>query len=403
MLRIACLAAGVIGFAVTLLPRGATLIYLWPWPLILTIGLAVPPAMFLVRLVRGEAAPRPGGPAGWLMAAFAVVLLLSTMLSPYRGAAAAIALMPLAAIALFFEVIAWRRIDDQTDSLLERALAWMLVVFTIDSLVLWLATIVIPNGFVHLWEARNPHPLGHSNYTAGAILLLLPFGIARAWRMSGRQRGAWSFAVLLALFCLFTAGSRAAILGLGAAAIVGGALLVRARLLPARRALLVAGICCAGAAIFAVANPRIRDMLRPSPDVVPDDSTLQRRAMLDVGERLIAARPVLGWGPGTTPLAYPRFRADVAGGVDTALQLHDTPVQIAADLGVTGLALSLALAIVTGVATWRSCGDPNQAHRLPVAAVAGTALAAYGVFAIYDFELDVPLFIFVVAIAAALV
>jgi hypothetical protein len=107
---------------------------------------------------------------------------------------------------------------------------------------------------------------------------------------------------------------------------------------------------------------------------------------------MIAQRPFLGWGPGTTPLVYPRFRKELSGGVDTALQLHNGPLQIAADAGLAGLAALLLLLAAAARACWRSCAPASIPGRLPLAAVAGTALAAYGAFALYDFELDVPFF-----------
>ncbi|HVU16756.1 MAG TPA: bifunctional O-antigen ligase/aminoglycoside phosphotransferase family protein [Candidatus Didemnitutus sp.] len=401
MLRIAYLAAGVVVFAVTLLPRGATLIYLWPWPLILTLALAVPPAAIAVRLLRGEKTPNPGKLVTAGLTTLVIVLLASAGTSPYPDAAGTALLLPLAAIALVFEVRLWREIDPATDEILERALAWMLLIFSFESLVLWLTTIAIPNGFHGIWEERNPHPLGHSNYTAGALLLLLPFGAARAWRGVGRVRLGWILGLILAALCLFTAGSRAAILGLGAGAVAAAVLLIRSNLLPLRRALLFAGVCCVAAAVIAIANPRIRGMLRSSAAVVPDDSTLQRSAMLAVGKEMVRARPALGWGPGTTPLAYPRFRTDVSGGVDSALQLHNTPMQIAADLGFPGLALLTLISLAGFVSCWRACREP-EGDKLPVAAVAGVSLAAYGAFAFYDFEFDVPFFAIVAAIVFAL-
>jgi hypothetical protein len=87
--------------------------------------------------------------------------------------------------------------------------------------------------------------------------------------------------------------------------------------------------------------------------------------------------------------------------VDSALQLHNTPIQVAADLGVPGLVLLAALVLGAAVACWRACAAAAGGP-LPVAAVAGTALAAYGAFAVYDFEFDVPFFAITTATLFAL-
>jgi len=112
-------------------------------------------------------------------------------------------------------------------------------------------------------------------------------------------------------------------------------------------------------------------------------------AMLDAGLLMGHERPLLGWGPGTTPLAYPRFRHHLAGGAENVLQLHCLPIQLLAETGTTGLLLAVAFAVLVAV-SWR---------REPVAAV---TLAGYGVFALTDYQLDVPIFAAVLAALAAL-
>jgi hypothetical protein len=402
LLRLAYLAAGAVWLAVSLLPRGATLIYLWPWPLLLALALLVPPGVLACRLARGEKVPRLGGVADWAVLALMLALAAAALRSPFRAASLGMLLFPLAALCLPYELQVWRRDDPEAGAGVERALAWLLALFSAISLVMWFWLIVWPHGTLHLWEARNPHPLGHSNYTAGALLILLPFGLARMAGARGPGRIGWSVTGAAALFCLFTAGSRAALLGLAAGGAAGGLLLVRTGRCSGRNALLLAGLCFAGAGVFAVVNPRMRELLHPAPGAVPDDSTIQRAAMLGAGRLMLAARPLLGWGPGTTPLVYPRFRRELSGGVDTALQLHDAPVQLAADTGLAGLFAMLLLLGAGARSCWRECGVAPAAGRLPVAAVGGIALATYGVFAVFDFELDVPLFAVLGAICLAL-
>jgi O-antigen ligase len=400
IIRLAYLVGGVVWLAVSLLPRGATLIYLWPWPLVLTLALAVPPLVLLFRLAVGGPVPRLGGLADWAVLALLLAHLAAALLSPFRAASLGMLLLPVAGLGLLYELQVWRRDDPAADEFIARAMAWLLVLFTTVSLVMWLALIAWPNRFQHLWEARNPHPLGHSNYTAGVLLLLLPFGLARL--REHRSRVGWGLAVAAAIFCLFTAGSRAALLGLAAGGATAGLLLVRSGLWSKRRALQWLAVGAIGVAIFAASNPRVRELLHPAPGAIPDDSTIQRGAMIHAGELMIGERPFLGWGPGTTPLVYPRFRRDLSGGVDTALQLHNAPLQLAVDTGVTGLAAMLLLLGAAAWSGWRACLPSANPGRWPVAAIAGVALAAYGVFALYDFELDVPFFPVAGAICLAL-
>src|SRR5207247_2483509 len=64
-----------------------------------------------------------------------------------------------------------------------------------------------------LFEARNPFPLGHSNYTAGLALLMLPCFGALIAAERGRLRVAWGCAFFLAVLSLATSGSRGGWLG----------------------------------------------------------------------------------------------------------------------------------------------------------------------------------------------
>src|SRR5262249_38316223 len=111
----------------------------------------------------------------------------------------------------------------------------------------------------------------------------------------------------------------------------------------------------------------------------PNLSNVQRVAMLEAGWHMGRDRPLLGWGPGTTPLAYPRYRHLLDGGAENVLQLHSTAVQFWAETGAAGLLTGAALGLMVFF-SWR---------RSPIAAV---TLAGYAVFSLTDYQLDVPIF-----------
>src|SRR5690606_16827241 len=118
--------------------------------------------------------------------------------------------------------------DDPEDrhERLARLLAAGALVFTLISATYWTrdaVNVVALEGFgsPRLWEMRNSHPLGHSNYTAGALLLSLPWLVARAYRGDAWGKWIWTAAALLALALLFTTGSRGGLLGLGALVVTG--------------------------------------------------------------------------------------------------------------------------------------------------------------------------------------
>jgi hypothetical protein len=235
-------------------------------------------------------------------------------------------------------------------------------------------------------DFRNPHPLGHSNYTAGLALLLLPWPVRLARQARGPGRLGWGLVAALNLAVLFTSGSRGGLLGLAVLAAAG---LWLSR--PGWKRLVGLGFFVLGiVALLAFLNPRIREISRPrDPGMPPDLSSVQRSAMLHAGWRMGLDRPWLGWGPDATPLAYPRYRPDLDGGVEDALQLHNAPVQIWAETGAIGILGALLLGLLAAAG----------AARNPTAAA---ALAGYAAFALTDWQLDVPVFAFSVSAALAL-
>jgi tetratricopeptide (TPR) repeat protein len=125
------------------------------------------------------------------------------------------------------------------------------------------------------------------------------------------------------------------------------------------------------------------------PAAAPNISNVQRAAMATAAARMGLDRPLLGWGPATTPLVFPRYRAGLEGGAENALQLHSAPAQLWAELGAVGLAAALALALLA-------------ARAAPTAPAAAVALTGYAVFSLFDWQLDVPIFAWAVATFAAL-
>ena len=378
--------------ALTLVDRGATRMFAAPWTFALAGILVIPPLLCLLRLVN-PTRPILLPSSSWLFlaAATVVVPVVSALFSPYRGPALLNAAGPVAAASLFLLLHDWLQADPERNRLCLGQ--WLAVTAAVVAFIVscyWLhdlasltrAQLLSPD----LFERRNGHPLGHSNYTAGLMLLALPWLGLTAWRTRGSLRFAAGLATVLALMNLFTSGSRGGLLGLAALGVAS----VAAAGLGWKRFLLTATGLVALAGLLAVANPRIRSQLGPAdPQAAPNLSTVQRTAMFQAGGMMGADRPLLGWGPGTTPFAFPRYRPALAGGVENALQLHSTPVQLWAETGVAGL---LAALLAAGLAAWNW-------RRAPAAAV---TLAGYAVFALTDYQLDVPVFAAGLAVLAAL-
>jgi O-Antigen ligase len=95
--------------------------------------------------------------------------------------------------------------------------------------------------------------------------------------------------------------------------------------------------------------------------------------------RMIAARPITGWGEDSTGLAFGQFlRSDYAGLV-TFDRVHSGPLEIAATQGILGLAALAWVAVEIGLTAWRG----REALNVP--GLAG-ALAGYSVWVFFNFD-----------------
>ena len=384
-------AAGLGGLAViTLASPGATRMHAWPWSLAYAIALAAPVTIMILRAFDPER-PLALPSRSWFIAAIlgADLIVFSALASPYRGPSLLWSAPLLSGLALFFaafDALHGHGPEEPADRRRGKILVFataFLGLTALVSLALWAdGSRSLADGLA----ARNAYPLGHSNYTAGLALLLLPCAVALAVNAQGTKRLAAGAAALLALAQLFTSGSRAGFVGLAVLALAG----LCATPWPWRKKLILALVLGAAGAGFVAANPRTRAMFIPDdPAAAPNISNVQRAAMLTGALRLGLDRPLLSWGPGTTPLAFPRYRAGLEGGAENILQLHSTPAQIWADLGALGLALALAFVVLVA----------RGARTQPAAAV---ALAGYAAFSLFDWQLDVPVFTGVIAVLAAL-
>ena len=402
--RIACVLGLASLVVLTLVDRGATRMYATPWWWIYWLLHGAAAVALFARAV-DSTRPVVLPPWRWLVALglSAGVVLAASWQSPYRGQSILAAATPLAALLVFLLMYDWVQAEPiATETRLEmlaRGIGGLLGATVLLSVGRWTAATAARWSQGASWseitEARNGFPLGHTNYTAGLALLALPWCGVLAWRARGPVRGAWSILAALALVALFTSGSRGGLLGLAA--------MIAVTLLLARlgwRRVAVLGLLALGLLLLlVVANPRVRSLLGPrDPLTPPAESDVQRSAMLVAGMRMGGDRPLLGWGPGVTPWVYPRYRAGLAGGAENVLQLHSLPVQIWADAGGSGLLCFFWLGGLLVAACWRRQGDDDGP---PVSHAAVLALAGYGVFALTDFQLDVPIFAFVVALCGA--
>jgi len=383
----------------TLVEKGPSRSLQWPWYLYAQL-LALSPVLWLLgQIAHTRRLPRLGAQLHSALLAFAAAMTAAALLSPYRPATLAMLPIVLVPIATAYAIAQW--LEDDPENRRRRALenggALFLTAATAMALFGWLLNVVRPlyaQGIplpVSL-GGRNEWLLGHTVYVAGLGLLEATWlaGLARERR--GVVRLACLGGALLGLATLFSTASRSGFIGLGLWLVWLVVHEVRQRRWPLARTVMAGCTLAALALGLALIHPRIRQMVsewRSSSTLNMGDR--QRLAMAEFGGLVLYEHPLLGIGPGATPSIYGSYRARLSGGVETALQLHSTPVQWAADAGCLGLAAA-ALAIF---ALWR-----RRRHEVPTFA-AGTLLA-YAGLSLTDYQLDIPLFAFVTGILLGL-
>jgi O-antigen ligase len=237
--------------------------------------------------------------------------------------------------------------------------------------------------------------LGNSNFLGGQLAIVLPLLAMLALRDRRRvARGALFVLGALIVAGMWIAQSRGGMLAAGIGLAVVGLLAPgvhrRVRIAAGAAGAIVAAGVIVSAALIAV--PGFRTL--PGPlrhlEVLRTGSTDVRGFEWSAAWRIAMHHPVLGTGPDTFAVEYPRYRSR-ADGAQLGLVLSDKPhnvlLETAADTGALGLGAYLVVLALVGAAVARRVRASDTGERLLLAGFAA-AFAAY--LAQAFFSIDVP-------------
>lgn len=396
------IASATLGFYVlfTLLPNSNSLMVKWPWVFIWQFGLMLGPLALLLQLWQ-KSFRRLGHWLDWIAGAWCVGLLLSAGFAQFQHQAVWYGWAAICGIAFLYALNTWLSSASRIGRLLVFQ-GGLGVVFSGFSLVSWFFQTVRPyqqtlsdldsygieRSFdLQILTLRNWHPIGHQNYVAGYLLLLLPLLAGLAVSQRGWQRFGWSGGLLLSLVTLYSTGSRGGWLGLmvGVLAFIGLSAWQYPQL---RRALLGGGLVCFGAiALWGVSSDRIRSLFTALGSSGDGGELTYRLITNATGWQMGLDHPIFGAGLGGVTLLYQKYRPEWAGReAELTYQLHSTPAQLWAELGLTGALLTLMSLIAVGYLSWRWGSKSRDRSPLMVGVISG--LAGYGVYALTDYQLD---------------
>ena len=305
----------------------------------------------------------------WLLLAVAIALAASYGLSPVPRAGR-LGLILLPAFLLVPSAVAhcWSTRERRRLGLLSLSAVYAAV--AAGSLLAW-------------WRFGTPGtslPLGHHNLLAAWLLVLGPLAIV-PWRDGGAGRVVAGLAAVLGLTSLLATSSLGAAVAVGVVAVCTAAKSRRSLLL-----LLVAGL------LSIPQLPRVAKILSAA-----DTSVAARISYLEAGWR--GARP-FGWGPGAASWTLSEHLRPVPGlhpPDQVVADLHCLPLQIAYEIGWSGLLLCCGVVLVFALRR-REAVDP----RLRRMALGGLgAMAAISLFGLPLAVAALPLAA-MIAIGAAL-
>ena len=246
---------------------------------------------------------------------------------------------------------------------------------------------IVQYGILHYDQLgqRPQGTLGHYMTYSGLLMIVIALAVARV--LFGRSDRTWAALVVPALaVAVALTFSRNTAVGV----------CVAAALLFALKDFRLFAVLPIVAAVFIAVAPGQIAKRYASMFNMNDPTVRDRVAMLHIGERMVAARPLTGVGPNMVQRQYAQYRGpDAVKAVNP--HLHNYLLKIAAERGLVALALWLWFIVAVVRDLWQRFSSGRQ-RELAAAALATTgALLAAGFFE-YNFGDSEVLMLFLIIV-----
>ncbi len=401
------LLLGALYSVFTLLPSSHSMMVSWPWVFVWQIALMLPILWLLWQLWSKPLRQfRLGAGLDIAILVLVLAIVLSTVFAEFPNQARWYTWAAIGFVAATYALSAWVTTPQRALRLLQFQ-AVLGFAFILVSLGLWVVQTYLPElarldslqqlGINEVFNfnrlsLRNWHPIGHQNYVAGYLLLILP--LLAGFVIVGQRRWRWLGlgGCLLGVVDLYTTSSRGGLLALVLMTIVAGGIALWHSQFSKLRLIFFGILACLVLAGGTLANIRARNLISA---VLRGDfasGELAYRWITNViGWRMGLEHPWIGAGPGSVPMLYQRYRPYWAGReAELHFQLHSTPAQLWAEFGGIGMVSVLLLIALLVRATWRWTQMSPQGHALPRPLIWSmlVGFVGYGLISLTDYQLD---------------
>jgi O-antigen ligase len=234
-------------------------------------------------------------------------------------------------------------------------------------------------------------PYVNRNHYAGVMELLFPFALMGSLKpgRNGSKRILLGFAAVLMISTVFLCGSRGGFVSVVLQLIFTSVLLLwRSRHLGLVLSLTVIFVLSAAFGTW-LGSDRLIGRLGDVPSEIQADKTGGRLQLAKDSLQMFAQRPITGWGLGTFPVIYPKFRTFVT---DLYVnEAHNDFVQLLVETGVIGFSVGICLLVIVfrrGLQQIRSAVFGSWRTVAVSASVIG--VVGLSVHSLFDFNLQIP-------------
>jgi len=387
----------------TLMPDSHSLMVVWPWVLIWQVGLLCPVLWGLGISFRARCFPQLGNNLDFGVGVVIASLIVTTIFAELPHPARWYSWASLCFIVALYTLNDWFDHPERR----YRCLRWqgyLSLAFILISLTLWGTQTLFPEldrleqleavGVsvrfdLSVLELRNWAPLGHQNYVAGYLVLALPLLAALAILEPGWRRWLWSSGIGLGLMDLYTTSSRGGWLGLLAVLLTALAIALLRSAIPRIWLVLSALGSVLVVLLFIFANNRLRSLLLALFSGEGGGQFAYRLITMTTGWQMGKSDLLTGVGLGNVPWFYQEYLPDWAGyQAQLIYQLHSTPAQLFAELGLWGVLIQLGAVVLFGYLVWRWFATKLDSTDLIIAGSLFCALFGYLVVSLTDYQLD---------------